>query len=407
MNKAHFFLLKISILALSIYGFLIWFLPSVFFNDIHFWRHWAIHIFENGLGAVYLYKEPPYIMNYHPIWLYLLNIYGWIQGSVEQIETNQIYLKSIPLIFDIIGAFSIFLIVKSRNIWLPLILLLNIAYLYNTWIGAQLDSIHTTFVILAIIFGMKHNIILSLLFYLLAINTKLQAIVFLPLVGLIWLPIIFDNVKKLFIGIGLAGMLQCFILIPFIQHGTVNDLFATVIGNVDFYPVLSLHAFNMWFLIFNFEAHHISDQITYGGLTYKSWGQMLFLITSFIALFPLFVKTIKLIQRKKKFSVEHAGFICLTGALISLTFFFFNTQMHERYIHPLIIFTAFYGYLKKNYLLYILGSYAYFMTLERVLRAFNWDFYHTFVFQSDFIALIYLSVLIIGTYYLYRDYGFR
>ena len=63
--------------------------------------------------------------------------------------------------------------------------LLNIAVLYNTLVWGQVDEIMTFFVALSLYFLMRDQPRWAMISYLLAINLKLQSIVFLPLILLI------------------------------------------------------------------------------------------------------------------------------------------------------------------------------------------------------------------------------
>jgi len=65
--------------------------------------------------------------------------------------------------------------------------------------------------------------------------------------------------------------------------------------------------------------------------------------------------------------------IWLTAALIGLIFFFFNTQMHERYSHYAFIFITVYAFSKRHYIPYILFSIAYLLNLDAVLEWFHKD----------------------------------
>jgi hypothetical protein len=86
--------------------------------------------------------------------------------------------------------------------------------------------------------------------------------------------------------------------------------------------------------------------------------------------------------------------ILLVGALIPLLFFFFNTQIHERYSHPAFLFIIAFSFLRKRYFLYIIFSIAYFLNLEKALRAFDLH-YSTFIFGNRFIAGLYLITIIV------------
>lgn len=86
-------------------------------------------------------------------------------------------------------------------------------------------------------------------------------------------------------------------------------------------------------------------------------------------------------------------FIC--GALISLIFFFFNTEMHERYSHPALIFLALYSVYTGRYLVYVITSLAYIINLESVIHFFKLGSYQGFIFNPRFVAVIYFIAILL------------
>ena len=66
---------------------------------------------------------------------------------------------------------------------------------------------------------------------------------------------------------------------------------------------------------------------------------------------------VRMIEQKR----EEGVFLSILG------FFFFNTQMHERYSHPAMLMAFLYGILNKNYWIYGITSIAYFLNMEKTL----------------------------------------
>jgi len=88
----------------------------------------------------------------------------------------------------------------------------------------------------------------------------------------------------------------------------------------------------------------------------------------------------------------------LSGAVVALAFFFFNTQMHERYSHPALLFTAAYCFLTLRYVPFVLLSVAYFLSLENILRYMDLPTYGTLIFDTRFIAGLYLATILLLFY---------
>ena len=359
--------------------------------DNYCWTEWTKHIFTNGLGNAYKSRT-----DYLPLYQYFLYLFGLTQGSVENIERNIYLLKIITLTFDFIGGLYLIKLIKERInnsyewFFYSMFFFLNIAVFYNTLIWGQVDGILATFLFISIYYALKEKVLPSILFFVLAINLKLQAIIFLPIVGLMLLPLFIKefnlkNILKWFLSI---ISLQVLILLPFIIRGDFQRIIDVVTNSFGKYPVISMNAYNVWFWFFKGDLTQLPDNGLFMGVTYKHLGLLLFFASSFIALWPLLKVTYNKLVRKslEVLSIEK---ILLISALIPLLFFFFNTQMHERYSHPALIFVITYSILSKNFLPSIIICIAYLLNMEDVLHFLQLDNYLTFIFKRHFIAIIY------------------
>ncbi len=165
-------------------------------------------------------------------------------------------------------------------------LILNLAYLYNTVFWNQVDSIHTTLTLSSVLLLFNKKLILGLLFFILALNMKLQAIIYVPFVALAILPML--TVKSFLKIVIYALAFQLIILLPFLINGDFMQVIK--VNGRHFYviPLVSANAYNLWFMIFN-NPWSVSDKQIFAGIAYKNWGLFLFFISSFMALFPLLV----------------------------------------------------------------------------------------------------------------------
>ncbi|MFV0530737.1 MAG: hypothetical protein ACK5MD_04795 [Flavobacteriales bacterium] len=366
-----------------------------FDSDIRYWGNWAVYIFENGLGNIYRSDT-----DYLPLFHYILKIFGVFQESIEKIWNNIHYLKSITLLFHFITGFFLISLIKKKGstpdnmIISVLFYLLNIAILYNTVIWGQVDGILTCFAFIACYFAFKKKVLLSLVFTVLAINFKLQAIIFLPVVGFMLLPVVIStfSIKKILQWILIPVFLQIIILLPFILSGTLDKLWLVVTGSVGRYPLVSLNAYNIWDFILSGDLMTVLDSKTFIGFSYKQWGLLMFFGTSGIALFPLLKSGYLSIRRKTDFNFPIEKFLLLCG-IIPLLFFYFNTQMHERYSHPAFVFLIAYSLYTKKPFISIIGCLAYLLNLEGVLRFMHLPNYETLVFNRDFISSLYLLTI--------------
>lgn len=363
-----------------------------------------IFTYENGLGNVYHSGT-----DYLPLFHYVLKLFGSLREGSEDIIANIHHLKLWILPFHFITAFFIALMIKKKDetsekqVYHALLYVLNAAVLYNTIIWGQVDEILTCLILIATFYAYEQRVTLSLVFLLLAINFKLQAIVFLPVLGLLLLPVVIKtfSFKRLTLWIVIPVAIQLCILLPFISTGTIPNLMNVITGSVGKYPVVSLNAYNIWDFLIKGDLLNTADDTIYRGLSYKSWGLLMFFSTSALALFPLLKRGYTALVKRQDFFVplEKLLLIC---ALIPLLFFYFNTQMHERYSHPAIAFLTAYSIYTGRYFITVLGSVAYFLNLERVLHFLQLHNYETVIFDRMFISGLYLLLIILLFIFLYK-----
>lgn len=366
-------------------------------GDLYCWKIWAEFIYRNSLGNVYLSGT-----DYLPLYHFVLAFFSFSQKTFENIEKNIYLLKIVTLVFHFISTFFLILYIRKKDqstdniIIKSLFYLLNITILYNTIIWGQIDDILTCFVFISFFFAFKKKVLLSIIFILLALNLKLQAIIFIPGIGLALLPIIISrfSIKNILIWLFIPILIQLSILAPFILQGTLLELWKVVTGSVVKYPVVSMNAYNLWDFILSGDLMTMKDDTKFIGVSYKQWGLLLFFISSGIALYPLLKDSLLSILKNKEsnFPIEKS---LITFALIPLLFFFFNTQMHERYSHPAFIFLIGYSLYYNRYFISIIGCLAYFLNMEDVLRFLELHNYGTLIFKRDFIASLYLITIIL------------
>ena len=364
--------------------------------DVYCWAEWSNYTLNNGLGSIYNSGT-----DYLPLYHYILNIYGAMQGSRDVIYSNIHYLKLFTLIFHFITGYFVYLFVKRENeSWDSALLntlyyLVNIAVLYNVIIWSQVDIILTCFVFISVYFAIHHKALLSVVFLVVALNFKLHAVIFFPVIGLLLLPDMVQSFsfKKSVISILVVFVLQFLIVLPFILGGSIQNLPGVITGSVGKFSVISAYAFNLWHLLLKGDLANLPDTVVAFGLTYNTWGLLLFFTSSFIALFP-FLKQVYVSLKTKKALQLPIETILITCALIPVLFFYFNTQMHERYSHPALVFLITYGILQKKPLLPVIASVAYFLNLEAELKFLALPKYSTLIFDSRFISVLWLMTML-------------
>jgi len=377
-------------------------------GDMLFWLNWSKYIFEHGFTHVYDNKE----CNYLPAYLYVLWGHVKLQGNTVDIGDNLYTIKFFTLIFDVAAAVLSVRFVKELKdkTYYFLLLMFNVAYIYNTVFWGQVDAIFTFWGFAALLLAIEQRVVWSILCLTIALNFKLQALVFIPVVGALLLPnfLTLKGMKKFLLAIIISFFIQIIILLPFILSGRLGQVWHVIIDSVGHYPFPTVGAFNLWTILLpnvSIEGmYKISDETKIGFLSYKQIGQFLFISTVLVSLYPLVNYLVKK-YLKKNYSVFPIKNVFLIAALTSLNFYFFNTEMHERYSHPALVCLAAYAFLSKRFLPLILGSIAYFLNMERIcwyLNLHNDTYENGFLFKPRLIAGLYLILILLLYFLLYK-----
>lgn len=376
--------------------------------DMPIWADWIVYMRQHGIRNVYeLYTnrtadQPPAFI-YGPVYMYMLYFYAKWQGSVEEIRASIYHFKSVILLFDMVGIwFALrFLPNKENRPFYALFLLFNVGLLYDTIGWAQNDSAIACLMLMAVYFGLQGKIDISGVCILVAFLIKPQPIVFLPAFGLLWLPFIVSRpLVRTAIDFLIIFLVGVVLLFPFLQAGTAIDYWTMLRHTTSLHPSVSIYAANIWEWLLVENPYKVLDQVVQYGLSYRQWGLIMFAIGYTILLFPLLQQTYYILIGKR--SDYDTSLVLLTFGLIPIVFYFFNTQIHERYAHPSILFLAAYALYTKDFIPYIVASIANFWVIEKSLfllktyRLYEW-------ITLDMLAAFFLFVLVWGITVLYRN----
>jgi len=376
-------------------------LPRVYMtHDMGAFRDWALYIHRHGLQNAYGSQT-----NYPPVFLQALYIYDLLQGTEANIIAHINNIKLLFLFFDFLPVI-VLCAFRQRilSFHIPyLYLLINVAYLFNSMVWGQMDSMYVNVVFLAMIAGVFYPAAAAMLFVL-AVNIKFQSIMFAPVLGIIMLYSIKD-LKTIVISAVLAVAVQVLIFMPFIVSNNVGSVIYMYTHSVGYYPRVSISAFNLWYLILPQNPYEQNDSQPFLFATYRNIGLLMFAVSSCAVLLVI----LKHMWQAKKKNIQltdwHYQLLFLGSAMITFCFFYFNTQMHERYAHALVVFSFFYGVVSKNYRLYALISIPYFLSLD---KAFSFPdgylpiIHYKIIYASRIIAIWYTAAFIYSTYLFYN-----
>ncbi|PSJ76414.1 hypothetical protein C7N43_14020 [Sphingobacteriales bacterium UPWRP_1] len=351
-----------------------WYMPNNgYTTDLNCWDWWRDTIYQYGFAHCYQYAT----IEYPPVYIYLLGLWRWMVFDFSQPLYEQRYLyKYIPWCFSLAGAvwLPFYLQQKRINPANSLLLLACVGLWYNFFAWGQIDVIHTLFITLAICCAADKKPTSSALFFLLALNTKVQTVVFIPPFLMLWAVNTNGKAGTWVKALLMVAALQLLLLLPFLISKATLKVYLAYATSVDRYDYVSFFAFNLWHWFFA-NPYTESDTMLWRLLSLKQWGLLLLLANMAVLLvaFGVFLFTkARLAQTNRQYLAR----VFLLFALVGIAFFYFPTQMHERYLHPAVAFLGMYAIFGQQYGLFILIGLAYLLNMEAVLHFTPLPYWH-------------------------------
>jgi hypothetical protein len=220
---------------------------------------------------------------------------------------------------------------KMLRLLLPLCLALNPGLFATSVLWGQAESVMTLLLVLALAALNRDKPHFAWIFYTLALMTKVQSIVLIPL--LVVLTLRRYGVRALAISSVGASLLIAFILLPFIAVSGVDGTLRPFISAV--YPApTSVNAFNIWYWLTPPPAgdlwsvpHGAALDVLpmFGHITYRQVGLALVSVYTLLICITMWRQP----QDKREF---------LWAMALYAGFFMLATKIHERYLFPAVVF---------------------------------------------------------------------
>ena len=361
-------------------------LPDPFDADLTtFWLPWMAYGAQHGLAQLYLEGHPP--VNYPPLYLALLvglgKLYGLVVPGFEYTPLQSVLIK-LPAVLADLGITALLYAAawrvvqirdasapsvsttgthdrttarpndRNKESWFPLLAAalwaLNPAVIYVSAFWAQVDSIHTLWMLAALLAALGRRWGWSGVLMALALLTKLHAVVLLPLLFVLALR---HSWRALAGGaLGLGGTLALGLL-PFALNGMLDRVLLVYFGAVGFYPKLSVNAFNGWFLVQTLSVQWLGREIldtarVIGPVTLRWVG--LALLGGYTAvllglLWPRLEPGRRALDGQTTavrpwLPAQARLLVFFAAGLLVFGFFSLATEMHERYGLPALAFLA-------------------------------------------------------------------
>lgn len=348
-------ILFLILLGLAI-RLLLAFVPG-FKIDITDWFAWAIRLSDFNFSGFYS-KEV--FTDYTPGYLYVLSLLGFLKNLLRIPEGYFYILLKLPaIISDLIICAIIYKEVRKYSkkiaIFSLCAILFNPVIIFNSSVWGQIDSILTLLMLITVVALNRNNLIISSIFFGLALLVKPQALALIPLLAILLVNHFkISNLFKLLI----PGLLVTFILtFPFFPNQTFAKLLQHITNTANEYSYTSINAYNFWGVV----GFWIPDNTLWNNLSYQVWGYLL-MANYWIVIAYLYLR--------KKLSIY------AFAALATLAFFFLPTRVHERYLYPAIVFLILLTAIYKSKLL---------LTLTGILSFLHFlNLYYVYVYYNEF-----------------------
>lgn len=335
-----------------------------FLHDQEQFIIWGLVAEEFGLARVYDQVETPgglkRLSNYPPVQILicraLAGVYPLIAGRPLDMEilgaisrrdmtpearTAYVLFKWPAVAADIATGLLLYYFLRRRwsitfagMIGLVYVLLPNVWHNSSVW-GA-VDALPALLVIVSMESALTRRVVSMWAFAVLAMLTKPQACIFLP----IWLiasirPGVPDP-RQLILAASVALLIVAAAILPF--QGNVGGVVEAYTGAPEFYPLTHLNGFSAWFLGRPMVESHLDgdllahyardDHPMLFGLSARQLG-----VAGFLGVLG-FACVVAWRRMADAASIQWAA------CVIPLAFFALSTQMHERYLYPAVALWA-------------------------------------------------------------------
>jgi Gpi18-like mannosyltransferase len=310
--------------------------------DAPLFAGWAASAEAYGVGPSYLHQTTDIMLpNYPPVILAILaqtgRVYRWLLDPAFDtvLPDFRAFDKMPGIAADAATAFLLFFIVRrSRGglrpaLFAGLAYALNPAVLFESAVWSQVDSLFTVWVVAALAAAVERWWVWAGVFAALGFLSKVQAFLLFPTLGVLGL---LDRRALGRIVLGGIGA-TVLTLLPLASITAWKSVLDVYLHSAGFYPVLSMNADNLWVALFGMEKARWQDDtiLLFGLASCRTIGLALFAV--FAIGLPIVYRRV---LRRGVSEWQRATMLLLVPAATAYAFFLFNTQMHERYLFPLM-----------------------------------------------------------------------
>ena len=245
-------------------------------------------------------------------------------GTAAQATTavGRALLKTPAIFGDIFLAGIVYASAKPRWKFIAAsFILFNPAVWFDSAVFGQVDCFHAAFMTLAVLFAAERKYCLAWIWLAIAVFFKVQAVAILPLIAALHFKEL--GFKKMIIEMIPAAALAALISLPFVLVSSFPGIWRSLRSSVGLFPLVSINAWNPWYLLHTASGRWVYDTETVLGASYRNIGLAVFAVAV--------VAIIYMLPKRPGRTVIFAA-----AAAMCFSFFMLPTEMHERYFYPFL-----------------------------------------------------------------------
>lgn len=315
---------------------LLFFISDGHNSDYDFFENWADRIVHHGLLNIYSIKVDRFECDYPPLYLYVITPIAYLFKAFSWDMHTQFFdtfLKAFNLIIE--GLFLFFFYRKTNNKIFLALMLLSPATIVNAYGWGQIDILYSILMFLGIYYILEGKLYSTAIILGISMSLKTQTLLFLPIFGILLLTSKISFKEKVF-SLLLLFSVFLFINIPFIL-GAPNpmDSINPHISAAGRYNFIAVNAFNFYWAFW--ADFGLKMQLKFP----SNDALLLGFISRKILAYSIFTVMFAWIMLKVYKNANNTNKIFALTSLYCFTYFMFLPEMHERYLFPMFIFSAY------------------------------------------------------------------
>lgn len=305
-------------------------------SDFDFFEHWGDRIVNHGFTNIYSLQVDRFECDYPPLYLYVIAPLAYAFDFLNLDMHTHLYdnfLKLFNLIVELLFLFYVYK--KINNKIFISVLIFSPVSILNAYGWGQIDILYTILMFIAFYNIYQKKLYVAAISIGLSLSLKTQTILFLPLLGLMYL-LINASLKEKILSLILLILVYILPNLPFILYApNALDSINPHITAAGRYNNISVNAFNFYWAIWaDFDLKMDlkfppNDVLVFNLISRKLLAYTLFSIV-FIWIIYHYIRHLK----NEKLVFLLISFFCFS-------FFILLPEMHERYLFPMFFFSAY------------------------------------------------------------------